>query len=81
MVCFLSLKSLITFATIPDEQGHWAAKTVLEILDGLKPKDIPITTNQKAKVLLNMKLAKKLDLVFPIELVEQATFVSERELK
>ena len=68
---------LATFAKDPAEQGEWAATTALEILKGKKPEDIPIVTNRKAKIILNMKLAKKLDIKFPMELLERATFVGE----
>jgi hypothetical protein len=69
--------TLITKATYPEEQGEWAAKTVLEILDGKSPSDIAIVTNYKAKIILNMKLAKKLNIKFSMGLIEQATFAEE----
>lgn len=69
--------SLLTLANQPEEQGQWAAVTALKILSGTAPGDIPIVTNQKGKVYLNMALAKKLGIRFPIELIERATFTSE----
>ncbi len=69
--------ALIGFTKVPQEQGEWAAKTALEIIAGKSPKNIPIVTNKKAKVYLNMRLAKKLDIKFPMELIERATFVAE----
>lgn len=69
--------SLLTFATKPEEQGEWTAATAVQILEkGMKPSEIPVVTNKIARVYLNMKLAKKLGIKFPIELVERATFVS-----
>jgi ABC-type uncharacterized transport system substrate-binding protein len=71
--------SLITFANSPEEQGEWAATAALKILAGTSPQAIPLTTNQRGKLYLNMELAKKLGIKFPIELIERATFTSEIE--
>jgi hypothetical protein len=71
--------SLIGYTKIPEEQGEWAAKTALEILGGKSPKDFPVATNEKAKIYLNMRLARKLDIVFPITLIEQANFVAQEK--
>ena len=73
--------SLVTFANNPEEQGEWAATAALKILSGITPAEIPITSNQKGKIYLNMVLAKKLGIKFPIELIERATFISELGLK
>lgn len=76
-VPFMAKYVLASYAKDPFELGEWAANTALEILKGKKPEEIPIATNKKAKVILNMKLAKKLGIKFPMELVERATFVEE----
>lgn len=68
--------SLITFAKIPKEQGEWSAKTALKILDGESPRSIPVTRNKKAKIILNMKLAKILNIKFPLELVQSSEIIS-----
>lgn len=70
---------LLSYSKVPEEHGQWAANAALEILGGKSPEDIPVATNQKAGINLNMHLARKLDIVFPMELIEQATFASERE--
>jgi len=69
--------SLVTFANKAEEQGEWAARTALKILEGTPPTEIPITTNKNGKIYLNMKLAKILGIKFPIDLIERATFASE----
>lgn len=69
--------SLVTFANDPEEQGEWAAAAALKILAGTPPADIPVTTNKRAKIYLNMELARKLGIKFPMELIERATFTSE----
>lgn len=67
--------AMIGYTKVAQEHGEWSAETALEILAGKKPSDIPVAYNQKAKIYLNMPLAKKLDITFPMELMEQAVFV------
>ncbi len=50
-------------------------KTALKILNGTSPSMIPITKNKRAKVSLNMSLAKDLGIIFPIEMIDMATLV------
>jgi ABC-type uncharacterized transport system substrate-binding protein len=59
------------------EFGQWAAGTALEVLRGKPPSQIPLTANRRGQIILNMRLAKKLSLTFPMELLERATFVEE----
>lgn len=70
--------ALVTFAKRSSEQGEWAAQTALAILGGAAPSTIAIATNQQASVHLNMPLASRLGVQFPVELVEQATLVDEK---
>jgi ABC-type uncharacterized transport system substrate-binding protein len=67
--------ALIGYVKVPEEQGEWAANAAIEIMNGKSPADIPGAANKKAKIFLNMKIAKKLGIVFPIELINQAEFV------
>ncbi len=71
--------TLFTFATSSEEQGRWAANTALEILNGKSPREIPIVRNKEARIYLNMALAKKMGITFPMDLIEQATFISEKD--
>jgi len=64
--------SLVTFATVPAEQGQWAAGAALRIMDGTSPADIPVVTNKKAEIYRNMRIAKKLNIVFPIEFIRRS---------
>ncbi|MBU0468288.1 MAG: ABC transporter substrate-binding protein [Candidatus Omnitrophica bacterium] len=74
--------ALLGKVNIAEEQGWLAGKTVLRILSGTAPSDIPIATNKSSKILLNMQIAKSLGIKFPVELIEKATIVgvlSEKE--
>jgi ABC-type uncharacterized transport system substrate-binding protein len=67
---------LITIATKPQEQGAWAASAALKILDGTTPSEIPLATNRQAEIFLNMPLAKKMQIRFPMTLIENAHLIS-----
>ena len=67
--------AMIGIVKIAEEQGWWAGKTALRILEGKSPADIPVVTNKKSRVYLNMPLAKRLGIKFPMELIEKATFI------
>ncbi|HTP11802.1 MAG TPA: ABC transporter substrate binding protein [Anaerolineae bacterium] len=64
--------SLVTLAKVPAEQGEWAAKTALRILDGTRPADIPFAENKKGKLILNLPLAEKLNVVFAPSMLKNA---------
>jgi ABC-type uncharacterized transport system substrate-binding protein len=64
--------ALVTFATVPAEQGQWAAGAALRILDGTSPGDIAVVTNKKAEIYRNMRIAKELNIIFPIEFIRRS---------
>ncbi len=66
---------------VGEEQGEYAAKTALEILAGKSPKDIPVVRNKKAKMYLNMRLAKKMGIKFPMDQIENAHLISAAQKK
>lgn len=70
--------ALVTFATVPAEQGQWAARAALKILDGTSPGNIPVVVNKKAEIYRNMRIAKKLNIVFPIEFIRRSKSTTMR---
>lgn len=66
---------LLGMTKIPEEQGSWAARAALEIMDGVAPAEIPIVTNKRGKVMINLDLAQKLKIVFPPVLLKHAEFI------
>ncbi|MEE8470878.1 MAG: ABC transporter substrate binding protein, partial [Dehalococcoidia bacterium] len=54
------------------ENGEWAARTALRILDGTDPSDIPETTNKEATIMVNLDLAEKLDIIFSPDILKNA---------
>jgi ABC-type uncharacterized transport system substrate-binding protein len=67
---------LIGLTKVPQEQGSWAVQTALKILNGTPPKEIPLQANKKAKIYLNMILAKQMGIKFPVEWIENAHLIS-----
>ncbi len=51
---------LIGYTKLAEEQGEWAAKTALRILDGTSPADIPITRNTQGRLVINARVAEGL---------------------
>lgn len=52
--------SLLGVAKLPEEQGTWAAKAALKILEGVPPSNIPVTHNNKGELLFNRRVAATL---------------------
>jgi len=69
--------TLVSLIKNPREQGRWAAGAVEQILDGTPPSAIPAAVNRESRLLLNMGLARRLGVQFPMSLIERATFVEE----
>lgn len=65
--------SMMGISRIPSEQGIYAAKTALRILDGVSPSDIPITQNKEGQLFLNFRIGKKLGIIFKPALLKVAT--------
>jgi ABC-type uncharacterized transport system substrate-binding protein len=64
-----------SYAKIAEEQGEWAANAGLQILGGKKPSEVGEVQNKKAKIILNMKIAKKLGIAPDLALVKQAELI------
>ena len=64
--------ALLGLIKVPQEQGEYAARAALEILDGKKPSDIPVVINKKGTLLLNVKVADKLEVIFSPAMLRNA---------
>lgn len=65
---------LMVLAKSAEEQGLLASQMVLDIFNGKKIKDIPITKNKNAAIYINLTLLKKLDVIFPFDLMDNVNF-------
>ena len=54
------------------EQGEYAAKATLEILKGKPANQIPITSNKRGKLMINIVVADKLGIIFTPALIRSA---------
>ncbi len=64
--------AMVTLAKSSEEQGEWAAKAALRILDGTPVSSIPVSENKKGKLILNLTLAEKLGAVFAPSMLKNA---------
>ncbi|MCX9013112.1 MAG: ABC transporter substrate binding protein, partial [Candidatus Methanoperedens sp.] len=72
---YMTPYSLIGFTKIAEEQGEWSAQTALHILNGTRPSDIPIVTNKKGMLYVNLKIADKLGAIIKPELLKNAEII------
>lgn len=69
--------SLLGYLKLPEEQGRWSAETALRILDGAAPSAIPLVKNKEGAIIINMKIAEKMGIELPAELIQAASKIIE----
>ncbi len=73
--------SLFNLRKLPEEQGEWAANAALMILQGKSPSDIPVTTNKRSYLTVNMAIAREADIMVTLDSLKAASKVmSMRDL-
>ncbi len=68
--------TLMGYMRVPQEQGRWAAKAALEILRGTPPSAIPMAQNRQGQLIINMRLAKRLDVTFDPAVFKRAEIIN-----
>lgn len=63
---------LLNMSKLPTEQGEWAARSALKILSGTPVSGLPVEQNKKGRLILNLGLAEKLNIVFPPSVLKTA---------
>ena len=63
---------LIGYTKVPEEQGEYMAETALKIFDGTAVGNIPEVTNKKGDLMINLKIAKKLNLAIAPAMIRAA---------
>jgi len=71
---------LLGYTKVALEQGEWAMKAAIKILQGKSPNSIPITQNKQGKLLINDSMAQSLQINLPYQFVETADHISLYEL-
>ena len=74
---FMADYALIDFAKVAEEQGAWAAGAALKILDGASPASISVAQNEQGKLIINTRIAKKLGVEIPYEVLQSAEQIIE----
>jgi len=74
---FMAPVALMTYAKSAEEQGAWSATAALKMLDGTSPADIPIVKNKEGTLILNIRIASKMSVELPYELIESADQIIE----
>ncbi|MDC7225997.1 MAG: ABC transporter substrate binding protein [Spirochaetales bacterium] len=69
---FLMPYALLGYLKVPEELGIWSAQTALQIINGKPVSGISDTTNKLSDLLLNLKIADRLDIVFKTDLLKYA---------
>jgi ABC-type uncharacterized transport system substrate-binding protein len=62
--------TMLGVAKSPEEQGRWAAKAALKILDGVSPRQIPLAYNEEGKLLFNARIGALVGVTDPPRLAE-----------
>lgn len=63
---------LADLGKLPEEQGEWATQTALKILGGTPVSEIAVEQNKKGRLILNLNLAEKLEIIFPPSVLKNA---------
>lgn len=68
---------VLTMAKIADEQGEWAAKVALMILQGASPRSIPIVANRRWNMFVNPRLLNRTGLNLSSDILRKAIKVRD----
>jgi ABC-type uncharacterized transport system substrate-binding protein len=63
--------TMLGMTKVPEEQGEWAAKVALQILEGTAPDSIPIIANRKWDLYLNHRLLQAAGIELPEKLLQK----------
>jgi ABC-type uncharacterized transport system substrate-binding protein len=67
--------AMLGLTKVPEEQGEWAAKPALYILEGGEPGSIPIVPNRKRDFWMNLPLLEAAGIHIPKQLLQKAKTV------
>jgi ABC-type uncharacterized transport system substrate-binding protein len=69
--------TMLGFTKDPEEQGVWAGKAAIAVLNGAKPNEIPIVSNRKWEIWINEEIVKSSGIEIPDAFVMKAKKESE----
>lgn len=69
---------IYTIGKVPEEQGEYAARTALRILEGESPADIPVAVNERVRLVVNLEMAEAAGVVVPLSVLKTATVIGRQ---
>jgi len=72
---FVDEGGLMSYGVDYDDQHRKAARYVDKILKGTKPADLPVQQPTKFEFVINLKTAKQIGLIMPVDLLQRANQV------
>jgi ABC-type uncharacterized transport system substrate-binding protein len=78
---FMAPFVIFTVSKLAQEQGSYAAKTALRILEGVDPASLPLTTNKRSSLTINLKMAKAAGIVLPVSILKNANVIGQQALE
>ncbi len=69
--------AMIGIVKKPEAIGRWGALAALKILSGTAPEKIPIAMNTQGQLIINMKIANKLGIVFSVSILKKALIIEK----
>lgn len=75
---FMAPYVIFTLGKIPQEQGEYAARTALEIAAGARASDFPVVTNKRARLTVNLDMARSAGVVLPLSIIKIATVIGQQ---
>lgn len=72
---FMNDYVVFTVAKVAEEQGNYAARTALRILDGTPPSSIPLAVNKLSHLTINLDMADAAEIFVPFHLLQQAEVI------
>lgn len=74
---FMSPYVIFTLGKIPDEQGEYAALTALKVAEGANISNLPVQTNKKARLTVNLDMARAMNIVLPLSILKVASVIGQ----
>lgn len=72
---FIKHLTVYTLGKSSEEHGEYAAETALQILEGKRPGDIPLTNSARVKLTVNLRMAKSAGIILPLSVLKTAEVI------
>jgi len=73
---FMTPYTMLAMTKVAEEQGEWAAKVAVRILQGKSPASIPVVANRRFNLFVNLPILNQADIQLPQSILYKAIKVS-----